>query len=399
MHGSVVRSWLLELAVRAFKANGQDLDAPQGLGRGLRRGPLDGPGGDRQGRPGAGHHALAADPVPLAPGRLLRRQGARRAAQRVRRPRGQDRVGDGAAQPRRRDPPAAAPATRCPRTMRDCAATESKRKAPREPARREPAPRGPPPRARPGPGDLRPVRRHRRPRPPQGHPGALPALADAPAAARVHARRRRPPPVHGRGVPRRAQGLARHVLARPARGPRDVGRARRADRLPPGRLRRPGALPGPRRTGWTRSTRSAAPAATGSSTSPRQPSAVRGDRRGSWAAWASTTSATRAAGGGSSSRSRSAATSTPRSASTARSARSSASGRSTASTTTWARRRSGTCWSSGSATASSSRSGTAATSTTCRSPWPSRSASRAAARSTRRPAPAATSSRTTCSSC
>ena len=80
-------------------------------------------------------------------------------------------------------------------------------------------------------------------------------------------------------------------------------------------------------------------------------------------------------------------------------ARSSASGRSTASTTTWARRRSGTCWSSGSATASSSRSGTAATSTTCRSPSPSRSASRPAAPSTRRPAPRATSSRTTCSSC
>jgi 6-phosphogluconate dehydrogenase len=30
MHGSVVRSWLLELAVRAFKANGQDLDKLKG---------------------------------------------------------------------------------------------------------------------------------------------------------------------------------------------------------------------------------------------------------------------------------------------------------------------------------------------------------------------------------
>jgi len=30
MHGSVVRSWLLELAVRAFKANGQDLDTLKG---------------------------------------------------------------------------------------------------------------------------------------------------------------------------------------------------------------------------------------------------------------------------------------------------------------------------------------------------------------------------------
>jgi hypothetical protein len=56
---------------------------------------------------------------------------------------------------------------------------------------------------------------------------------------------------------------------------------------------------------------------------------------------------------------------------------------------------SGTCWSSGSGTGSSSRSGTAATSTMSRSPSPSRSASRAAARSTRRPARVATSSRTT----
>jgi 6-phosphogluconate dehydrogenase len=30
MHGSVVRSWLLELMVRAFKANGQDLDGLKG---------------------------------------------------------------------------------------------------------------------------------------------------------------------------------------------------------------------------------------------------------------------------------------------------------------------------------------------------------------------------------
>ena len=48
--------------------------------------------------------------------------------------------------------------------------------------------------------------------------------------------------------------------------------------------------------------------------------------------------------------------------------------RSTGSTTTSARRRSRTCWSSASPTASSSRSGTASSSTTSRSPWPSRSA-------------------------
>ena len=44
--------------------------------------------------------------------------------------------------------------------------------------------------------------------------------------------------------------------------------------------------------------------------------------------------------------------------------------RSTGSTTTWARRRCRTSWSSASPTGSSSRSGTAATSTTSRSPWP-----------------------------
>ena len=47
MQGSVVRSWLLELLGRAFKANGRGPGAPQGLGRRLRRGPLDRPGGDR----------------------------------------------------------------------------------------------------------------------------------------------------------------------------------------------------------------------------------------------------------------------------------------------------------------------------------------------------------------
>ena len=55
-HGSVVRSWLLELAERAF-SSGPGPDAPQGLGRGLGRGPLDGPGGDRPGRAGARDHA------------------------------------------------------------------------------------------------------------------------------------------------------------------------------------------------------------------------------------------------------------------------------------------------------------------------------------------------------
>ena len=67
-HGSVVRSWLLELATARVQANGEDLTT-QGLGRRFRRGPMDGPGGHRPGRPGADHHARAADALPLAPGR------------------------------------------------------------------------------------------------------------------------------------------------------------------------------------------------------------------------------------------------------------------------------------------------------------------------------------------
>src|SRR3954452_24280014 len=73
---------------------------------------------------------------------------------------------------------------------------------------------------------------------------------------------------------------------------------------------------------------------------------------------------------GSSSRSRSAPTSRRPRSSTGSSCASSASPRSSASTTTWARRRSRTCWRSGSPTRSSSRSGTATTSTTSRSPPP-----------------------------
>ena len=87
-HGSVVRSWLNELAERAFAKDAE-------LGR--LKGYVEDSG---EGRwtvqeaidldvPGAGHHPLAARPVPLPPGRVLRRQGHRGAAQRVRRPRGE----------------------------------------------------------------------------------------------------------------------------------------------------------------------------------------------------------------------------------------------------------------------------------------------------------------------
>ena len=50
MQGSVVRSWLCELAALAFEQEGNDLDALEPFVRGLRRGPLDGRGRDRQAR-------------------------------------------------------------------------------------------------------------------------------------------------------------------------------------------------------------------------------------------------------------------------------------------------------------------------------------------------------------
>ena len=48
MQGSVVRSWLCELAALAFEQEGNDLARLEPLRRGLRRGPLDGRGRDRQ---------------------------------------------------------------------------------------------------------------------------------------------------------------------------------------------------------------------------------------------------------------------------------------------------------------------------------------------------------------
>ena len=70
-------------------------------------------------------------------------------------------------------------------------------------ADREPAPRGPAPRAHPGSGGVRPLRSHGRPRPPQGHPRAVPAVADEPPAPRLPHRVHRPAGVRRRGVPRR----------------------------------------------------------------------------------------------------------------------------------------------------------------------------------------------------
>jgi 6-phosphogluconate dehydrogenase len=84
MQGSVVRSWLLELAGRAFEKDPQlsQLRASvqdSGEGRWTLAESID------RAVPMPGARALAADALPLAPGRLVRRQGAGRAAQRVRR--------------------------------------------------------------------------------------------------------------------------------------------------------------------------------------------------------------------------------------------------------------------------------------------------------------------------
>ena len=91
--GSVVRSWLCELAARAFEADGNDLGSDRGLHRGLRRGALDDRGRDRPRRPHAGDHRLAVRAPALARQRRLRRPRAGGAAQPVRRPRGQERRG------------------------------------------------------------------------------------------------------------------------------------------------------------------------------------------------------------------------------------------------------------------------------------------------------------------
>ena len=92
--GSVVRSWLCELAEKAFEQEGNDLAQPAGLRRRLRRGPLDDGRRDRDGGPDARARRLAVRALLLAQGGRLRGPRARRAAQPVRRPRGQEGRGD-----------------------------------------------------------------------------------------------------------------------------------------------------------------------------------------------------------------------------------------------------------------------------------------------------------------
>ena len=92
--GTVVRSWLLDLAVDALEAN-PTLDGRLRLHRRLRRGQVDRRGGHRPRRADAGHLGLAVRPVRLAPGGLADDADGRRAARPVRRPPGHDHQGEG----------------------------------------------------------------------------------------------------------------------------------------------------------------------------------------------------------------------------------------------------------------------------------------------------------------
>ena len=171
----------------------------------------------------------------------------------------------------------------------------------------------------PDPCVRRPVRGDRRPRPPQGHAGALPAVADEPPAPRVHARRGRPPAVRRRVVPRRRSGASLDDVLAGRRSSRrsgpssssrivyhqgDFADADAFDRLAD-RLDEIDAEHG------TRGNRLFYLAT--------QPSAFTGGRRPARPGRPRPRASTAAAGAGSSSRSRSGATSTRPSGSTARS--------------------------------------------------------------------------------
>ena len=92
-YGSVVRSWLLELLHAAMEQHGDHLEDIAGVRRGLRRGPLDDQRGDQRERAGAGDQRRALRPLRLAAGDQLLGEGRGRAAEPVRRPRGEGRQG------------------------------------------------------------------------------------------------------------------------------------------------------------------------------------------------------------------------------------------------------------------------------------------------------------------
>ena len=89
MHGSVVRSWLLELTARALAEN-PELAGIEGYVEDSGEGRWTLHEGDRPGRSGAGADRRALHPLPLAAGQPVLGAAARGAAQPVRRPRDQE---------------------------------------------------------------------------------------------------------------------------------------------------------------------------------------------------------------------------------------------------------------------------------------------------------------------
>ena len=88
--GSVVRSWLCELAARAFEADGNALRGDRGLHRGFGRGTLDDRGRHRQRRADASDHRIAVRALLLTRERRLRPPCAGGTAQPVRWSRGEE---------------------------------------------------------------------------------------------------------------------------------------------------------------------------------------------------------------------------------------------------------------------------------------------------------------------
>ena len=105
--GSVVRSWLLELAADAFKKD-PGLEQITGYVEDTGEGRWTVEQAIAAQRADAGDHGGAVHALPLAPGRHVQRQGAGRPAQRVRRPR---RAGEEVTASDDADPPAGASAS------------------------------------------------------------------------------------------------------------------------------------------------------------------------------------------------------------------------------------------------------------------------------------------------
>ena len=88
-YGSVVRSWLLDLAAAALVEDPKTREFGS-LRRRFGRRPLDGSGIYRPGGARSRHHCVGAGTFPLPPRRAFRGQDARCPAEPVRRPRGEE---------------------------------------------------------------------------------------------------------------------------------------------------------------------------------------------------------------------------------------------------------------------------------------------------------------------